>query len=157
MGCYHSSLWNSATIRRKVLAVKRLIAIVLVCLVGAGAQPTVSLVALIAAPERYHGKQVVVSGFMYLQRERSALYIGKADFQHALFKNAVYLVIPNESFERIYRFNGCYVEVRGTFNGKATGHVGAYSGELNVKEVSPIWTATVPAGAQDGTDSPNRK
>ena len=36
---------------------------------------TLSLVALIASPERYDGKQVVVSGYMYLQRERSALYL----------------------------------------------------------------------------------
>lgn len=114
--------------------------------------PTVSLIALIASPERYDGKQVVVSGYMYLQRERSALYLAKADFQHALFKDAFYLEVPNQMGERIYRLNGCYVEITGTFDGKHIGHMGAFSGELIVKEVSPIWTGTVPADLKDSSN-----
>ena len=113
---------------------------------------SVSLIALIATPDRYHGKQVTVSGFMYLQRERNALYVTKSDFQHALFKNAIYLQISNEAFERIYPLNGCYVEVRGRFDGKNTGHVGAFSGELAVRQVVSVWSATVPPDAKDTSD-----
>jgi hypothetical protein len=113
---------------------------------------TLSLVALIASPERYDGKPVVVSGYMYLQRERSALYLAKVDFEHALFKNALYLKIPNQMSERIYQLNGCYVEIIGTFDGKHTGHMGAFSGELIVKEVSPVWTGTVPADLKDSSN-----
>lgn len=133
---------------------KQAIALILLLSIIAVAQqpPTVSLIALIAAPERYHGKQVVVPGYMYLQRERSALYLAKADFQHALFKNALYLQVPNQTVERIYPLNGCYVEVKGTFDGKHTGHMGAFSGELMVKEVSPVWTGTVPADAKDSSN-----
>jgi len=86
---------------------------------------------------------------MYLQRERSALYMGKADFQHALFKNALYLEVSNQMVERIYPLNGCYVEVTGTFDGKQTGHMGAFSGELIVKEVSLVSTGKVQADAKD--------
>jgi hypothetical protein len=114
--------------------------------------PTVSLIALIASPERYDGKQVVVSGYMYLQRERSALYLAKADFQHALFKNALYLEVPNRTVEHIFPLNGCYVEITGTFDGKHTGHMGAFSGDLIVKEVSPVWTGTVPADPKDSSN-----
>jgi hypothetical protein len=88
---------------------------------------------------------------MYLQRERSALYLGKADFQRALFKNALYLEVPNQLVERIYALNGCYVDVTGTFDGKHTGHMGAFSGELIVKEVSPVLTGTVTADAKDSS------
>ncbi len=66
--------------------------LLLVTIVSVAQQPpNVSLIALIASPERYDGKQVVVSKFIFLQRERNALYGGKTDFQHALFKNAIYL------------------------------------------------------------------
>jgi hypothetical protein len=97
-------------------------------------------------------RQVVVSGFMYLQRERNALYVGRNDFQHALFKNAVYLLVTNALFERIYPLNGCYVEIKGTFDGKSTGHVGAFSGELTVDRVMPVSTATVPKSEKDEAD-----
>jgi hypothetical protein len=110
---------------------------------------SISLLALIATPDRYHDKQVTVSGFMYLQREHNALYVTKSDFQHALFKNAVYLQVSNELFERFYALNGCYVEVQGKFDAKNTGHMGAFSGELLVKQVVPVSTLTVPAHEKD--------
>jgi hypothetical protein len=133
---------------------KQSIAVILLLSINAVAQQSlpVSLIALIAAPERYHGKKVVVSGYMYLQRERSALYLGKADFQHSLFKNSLYLEVPNQMVVRLYPLNGCYVEVTGTFDGKHTGHMGAFSGELIVKGASPVWTGTVPADAKDSSN-----
>lgn len=117
-------------------------------------QPTISLVTLVAMPERYHGKPVVVSGFMYLQREHNALYIGKSDFQHGALKNAVYLQITNDLFEHVYRLNGCYVVVSGTFDGKNTGHLGLFSGELTMTKVSPASTFIVPKNERDNADPP---
>ena len=112
---------------------------------------SISLLTLIATPDRYHGKQVTVSGFMYLQREGNALYVAQSDFQHALFKNAVYLQISKEQFERVYALNGCYVEVRGKFDAKRMGHMGAFSGELLVNKVAPVSTLTVPAQRKDAS------
>jgi hypothetical protein len=133
---------------------KQAIALILLLSINAVAQrsPAVSLIVLLAAPERYQGKKVVVSGYMYLQRERNALYLGKTDFQHALFKNALYLEVPNQMIERIYPLNGCYVEVTGMFDGKHTGHLGAFSGELLVKGVSPVWTGTIPPEEKDSSN-----
>jgi FAD synthase len=42
--------------------------------------------------------------------------------------------------------------ITGTFDGKHTGHMGAFSGELIVKEVSPVWTGTVPADLKDSSN-----
>jgi hypothetical protein len=138
--------------------VKHVVAVLLLLASGVTQQePTISLVALIANPERYDHKRVVVSGFMYLQREYNALYIGKADFQHGQFKNSVYLLVANDMSERIYRLNGCYVIASGTFDAKNTGHLGLFSGALTVAQVMPTSTFTIPSDARDATDAPRCK
>ena len=138
--------------RRRLFGVKLLAILLLVTTLAAQQQPTVSLVAIISNPERYDEKELVVSGFLYLQREYPALYIGKADFQHAQFKNAIYLSMTSHVFERSYALNGCYVVVKGRFDAKNTGHLNAFSGALSVAQVTAVWKSTVPKADTDASD-----
>src|SRR5437870_2929981 len=59
----------------------------------------VSMVQLIATPEKFDGRFVHVFGFLNLEFEGDALYLHREDFVHGLDRNAVW-VNQTEAMER---------------------------------------------------------
>lgn len=51
--------------------------------------PQVSVLHLIAHPERYHERMVVVSGYLHNQFEDHALYLSKEDADYGVRANAI--------------------------------------------------------------------
>jgi hypothetical protein len=96
---------------------------------------SVSLITLIANPDRYEGKVVRVIGFVQLEFEGNAIYLHEEDFRRAITDNALWMDVP-QGF-RGYE-SGSYAIVEGTFTTKSHGHMGLFSGEIkNVTRLEP--------------------
>jgi hypothetical protein len=97
----------------------------------------VSLVQLIANPDQFEGKRVVVGGFLSLEFEGHALYLHQDDFRVSNTSNAVALELPANWFTSVASIdcpNNRYVQLEGEFNGKNNGHFARYAGSLKTVE-----------------------
>jgi hypothetical protein len=106
----------------------------------------VSLVALLASPDRYHGKRIQVVGFVHLEFEGNALYLHREDYERGLLSNALWL---NVSADRRRAFaNTQYALVEGTFNAEDTGHMNLFSGSIDsIARLEP-WPSRAELDAQ---------
>jgi hypothetical protein len=104
----------------------------------------VSMIAIIANPERFDGKRVRVDGFLILEFEGNALYLDKDAHEGGLTKNAVWIDAPAWADTRAQkRLTGRYAHVEGTFNPRHHGHLGLWSGALeDVHLIQPTFTTT---------------
>jgi hypothetical protein len=85
----------------------------------------VSFVQLLAHPERFHGKQVQVIGYMSLREEDNALYLSNELAEHGASQDAFWLDITGEP-----DVETGWVVVRGRFNAERRGHLGVYAGTI---------------------------
>ncbi len=93
----------------------------------------VSIVNLISNPDDYHGKVVVITGFLSLDFEGSGIYLHQDDYEYGITKNGLWCVIDLEKYRAS---DHSYVGIEGVFNAKAKGHLGMWSGTIeNVKRV----------------------
>lgn len=93
----------------------------------------VSLVELIARPEMYDGKRVMVRGFVSSHPEASAIYISRDDAEYGNFKNGVWLD-PSPDFLQegvMCQWNDSYALVTGSFSAEEGGHMGQWSGAIS--------------------------
>lgn len=102
----------------------------------------VSLVRLLAAPERYDGRKVRVSGFMTLGFEDLGVHLDEDAYEAGLRMNALWLDRPNWLTPTATRnLNRRYGEVAGTFDASEHGHMGAYAAALtDLRRIEPIFT-----------------
>jgi hypothetical protein len=85
----------------------------------------VSIVSLIASPDRYEGKAVVVTGFFRADFEHSAIYLNEDDGKHSIKPNGFWLEgrIPDHMRNQ-------YVTVQAIFTTAMRGHLGGWPGTL---------------------------
>jgi hypothetical protein len=101
----------------------------------------VSLVRLLATPEKFHGKLVRVEGYLHNQFEDSALYFSKDHGDYLMGESALWITYgKNPSLqaasaktkpENLRYFDSKYVLVEGVFDKNASGHLGAFAGGLS--------------------------
>ena len=91
-----------------------------------------SVAELIANPRDFHGRKVRVVGFVHLEPEASALYLGEADYRQAIHRNGIWLNAPAGGDT----LNDRYVRVEATFDATAQGNFGKWSGTL--KDVTAL-------------------
>jgi hypothetical protein len=87
----------------------------------------VSLVELLARPERFDGRRVRVIGFAHFEFEGNALYLHREDWAHGIPQNGLWLD-PIAATERTTSDH--YVLVEAAFNARNRGHMGLWSGAL---------------------------
>jgi hypothetical protein len=103
----------------------------------------VSLVQLIATPEKYQGKPVQVFGFMRLEHEGTAIYLHREDYENSLYKNGLWLTNVDTA-DHHAKHNLKWVLLEGTFDGTAHGHLGLWSGTIkDIKRVE-LWGTSAP-------------
>ena len=108
------------------------------------AKPTegVSLISLIATPQKFFGQKVRVIGYLHLEFEGNGLYLNKDDFKNGISKNAIWIEIgPKHS--PFSKFNDYYVLMEGTFDDKNKGHMGMMSGSLKDITRLELWPPNV--------------
>jgi len=102
---------------------------------GGFAVESVSLVNLIATPEKYHGKWVRVEGVCAFDFEGNGLYLSKDDRKHMHTKNAVwasYNTLGAEAYNLpfMFKFSSRHVLTEGYFDAHSHGHMGLFSGAI---------------------------
>jgi hypothetical protein len=101
----------------------------------------VSLVQLIAAPEKYEGKVVMVTGFARLEFEGNAIYLHKDDYQYGLYKNGLWLDANECKSRNGKNFAEGYAMVIGRFTSNFRGHRDLWSGAIRDVESCKSWPA----------------
>lgn len=86
----------------------------------------VSLVQLIASPEKMEGRLVRVQGFCRFEFEEQAIYLHREDADQMNFANGLWLDTDRDYADR----NATFVVVEGTFTTKSRGHLGAWPGAI---------------------------
>jgi hypothetical protein len=91
---------------------------------------SVSIVQLIATPEKYNGKVVQVAGFLRLEFEGDTIYLHEDDYNHGIHKNGLWVVRNAKIDEKASKLNMHYVVLEGTFDASNQGHLGLNSGSI---------------------------
>lgn len=114
--------------------------------VGGCALYAVSLIELIARPERFDGKRVRVLGFVNFEFEGNALYLSRADWERGMTKNGVWIEPPDipPSIKGRPRWNRRDVVVEATFTAANRGHMGLWSGALTHVTRLDAWSGGPP-------------
>jgi len=90
----------------------------------------VPLVRLLARPEDYDGKRVVVMGFAHYEFEGNGLYPHRDDAENGLYFNGLWLDAPSPSVANADSLSDQYVFIEGTFEAQNRGHLGMWSGAI---------------------------
>ncbi len=106
----------------------------------------VSIVQLIANPEKYDGKLVATAGFLMLG-ERPALYLHQEDADHALIENALWLDTTDKMRRHRDELHHKYVVITGTFRAGHAGHDYYKAGGITKIKSCSAWSP--PAGFTD--------
>ena len=101
--------------------------------------PTVSLITVIANPDRYHNKVIVVGGFVRVQFEGNAVYTHKDDFTYSITKNGLWLNFGKAKAEDVRSIHQKYTLLKGRFIADDFGHMRLYSGSLLVEGFIKGW------------------
>ena len=105
--------------------------------------PHVSIIRLIATPERYHGEIIRVVGIGNIEFEGNSIYLSREAWQMHFAKEAVWLSFHDEQrliLSDLARANGRKVIVEGTFNQYFNGHRGGFSGSIeNITRYEEHW------------------
>jgi hypothetical protein len=88
----------------------------------------ISMIQLIATPEKYNGRKFSVCGFARIEFEATALYHSQGDRKYGLSKNALWLNLGKGREDK--RLDGKLIRVFGVFDAQQKGHKGSYSGGL---------------------------
>src|SRR6266511_2902776 len=117
----------------------------------------VSLIQIIGNPEPFHGKRVVVAGFVVLEFEHHALYLHREDADHLLMKNALWLDLPNDARNVANlptNSNRRYVIVDGIVNTRSTGHLNLFAATIEDSQIVKVMSA--PKGVLGQGEAPQR-
>ncbi len=92
----------------------------------------ISMVRLLADPDRYHGKAIQVEGFLRVGFEDNAIYLSRDDASYLITKNGFWITIDHEEWKKRGAdpefFKNKHVLIEGFFDADVLGHVGLFSG-----------------------------
>jgi hypothetical protein len=99
----------------------------------------VSLVRVIANPERYDEKVITLHGFLSLDFEGTALYLHSEHYERGMGKEAVWLTLDRQTWKAKQGVHRQYVLITGKFDAQETGHLGLFSGGLrDITRIQPL-------------------
>jgi hypothetical protein len=107
-----------------------------------GERDSVSLIALIAMPEKYEGREVDVAGYLIIEDDNNAvLFVGEGDYRHGLNKNGIRIVFPSEILAKRTVYTKHYVSIRGIFTADYKYRDILYSGAIKeLRCIGLVWT-----------------
>jgi hypothetical protein len=100
----------------------------------------VTLLRLLANPEKYDGKEVQVIGYLHLEFEGNGLYLHKEDYDHSILGNMIWVDATPDMQKAIKEINDKYVIIRGVFDAKRHGHMGLFSGTMTKITRCDVWS-----------------
>ena len=107
---------------------------------GNGSQPIgVSIINLIANPERFHDKKVRFIGFASMEFEDFSVYLSKESYDNRMSLNAIWLDFESKNstidsivkkIHSLIKLDKQYVIVEGVFDKNHKGHMSMNSGSI---------------------------
>ena len=96
----------------------------------------VSIIQLVANPDKYHLRYVGVMGVVELDENGSAIYLHQEDYERSTIWNAVAIEAAPSKYPD---FDGRYASVRGCFRADQHGHLGSFVGSITkVDRMVPV-------------------
>jgi hypothetical protein len=110
------------------------------CLLGAAAElpQQTSMIQLLANPDKYDGKLVVVYGYLALG-ERPALYFHKEDLERGIMPDAIWVDSTGPTRTNWQALNLQYVRIVGTFKVGGKEHIYFQVGGLSKISECVVW------------------
>jgi hypothetical protein len=103
-------------------------------------EPTnVTLVQLIASPEKFDGKLIRVVGFLRLEFEGNVLYLHRQDYENAILGNGIWVDTTPAITKQSAALNMHYVLFEGIFSSIDRGHMGMWSGAIRQIRRAELW------------------
>jgi len=100
----------------------------------------VSLVRLIANPEKYDGKTIQVIGYLNLEFEGNAVYLHQEDYEHGLTNNGFWVDFSGSIKEKTkLDCSKKYVIIVGKFDMKRHGHMSLFGGTIKDITRLDVW------------------
>lgn len=90
----------------------------------------VSMIQLIADPQRFDGQAIRIIGFLRLEFEGNAVYLHREDFEKSILQNGIWIDLTESQLQSSSNLNNGYVLVEGTFSSSEKGHLGLWPGSL---------------------------
>lgn len=101
----------------------------------------ISVIQLIATPEKFDGKLVAVTGFLHIGHKADLLYLSQEDYNHALAENAIWFNLSEEMGRDRERVNKNYVGLVGIFRASPSGGYPCPNGGLDDVKRYQLWSA----------------
>lgn len=113
------------------------------------AEHDVSFVQLLAHPERFNGKEIIVQGVLTFQFENVALYLSSEQAKYHDTRSAVSLIFDTDKvdYERLPNLDGKHVRLMGKFIcfQQPAGFIPEFAGEIReVRLIKEARTADSP-------------
>jgi len=89
-----------------------------------------TIIQLLARPEVFDGKRVIVRGFVHWEFESSGIYIRREDHDSGLTHNALWIEFAEDAAQ-IGTCQDAYVTLEGIFRAREYGHRGIWSGTIS--------------------------
>jgi hypothetical protein len=99
----------------------------------------VTMVQLIANPQKFDGKVIRVIGFLRLEFEGNALYLHREDFENAILGDSIWVNVNPEITKQSNALNMHYVILEGFFSSRDHGHMSMFSGTITQIRRAQIW------------------
>lgn len=94
-------------------------------------RPVVSLIRIVADPDRFSGQEVGVVGFLRIKDDSALLFVDEDDARNGLLVNAIRVSLPPAMLSRSGEFTSRYVTVRGLFVSSPDRIAGRTAGALS--------------------------
>jgi hypothetical protein len=105
-----------------------------------GEEPlNVTMVQLIANPEKFDGKLIRVIGYLRLEFEGDVLYLHREDYEFGILGDGVWIDVTPEMTTESKSLNLHYVLLEGIFSSRDRGHMGMWSGAVKKIRRSELW------------------
>ena len=123
----------------KPLILACIVAAILVPPMKAQEPADVTLVQLIANPDRFDGKLIRVIGFLRLEFEGDVLYLHREDYENAILGNGIWVSVTPAVAKQKATLNMNYVLLEGVFSSGDRGHMGMWSGAIKQIRRAELW------------------
>ncbi len=92
------------------------------------------MVQLLAAPQSFNGVKVGIRGFVSFDFEGTEVCLSQSDYLNDISNNALWLSFTRDD-DKLPTNDHQYCSVVGTFDATTHGHLGIFSGTLNVERI----------------------
>ena len=118
------------------------------------AAPSVSLIRLLALPSEFDGQRIQTQGYLTISPEEYALYLDRSASENRQFLNGLWIRLPQSGSreDKKREFHGKYVLVVGVFRESEHGHLGLWSGTLEIGS----WNDIVRWGSKVSSSDTNK-